>query len=141
MDVELARRIVAQKALARTNQTRRNRIRLAGLLAGTALAGLWFLLVPDGAPEPGLKLLIGTVGGFTLTNIAMELRRERLFPERAHCPCCGHDWEIKEGSHVPLSEMMPTWDKCPGCSLLISDLSLFLVLKRGESGESPTGRT
>jgi hypothetical protein len=133
MDVELARRVVEQKALARTNQTRRNRIRLAGLLAGSALAALWFLLVPDGAPEPGLKLLIGTVGGFTLTDIAMALRSERLFPERARCPACGHDWEIKEGSNVPLREMMPTWDKCPGCGLLMSDLSLFLILKRSES--------
>lgn len=141
MDIQLASAVLAAKALARHNQTRRNRIRLAGLLAGSALAVPWLLLAPDSVPEPGVKLLIGTLGGFTLSNIAMELRSERLFPARARCPCCSHDWEIKEGSNVPLREIMPTWDKCPGCGLTMSDLSLFLILKHGESGESPSGRT
>ena len=141
MDVELARRIVAQKALARKNQTRRNRIRLVGLLLGIAPAILWFLLAPDSAPEAGLKLLIGLVGGQMLAEIVMARRAAALFPERARCPECGHDWEIREGSHVPLNEVMPNWDNCPGCGLLMSDLALFLILKRGESGESPAGRT
>lgn len=86
MDIQLASAVLAAKALARHNQTRRNRIRLAGLLAGSALAVPWLLLAPDSVPEPGVKLLIGTLGGFTLSNIAMELRSERLFPARARCP-------------------------------------------------------
>lgn len=47
MDIQLARAVLAAKALARDNQTRRNRIRLAGLLAGSALAVPWLLLAPD----------------------------------------------------------------------------------------------
>lgn len=137
MDIQLARAVLAAKALARDNQTRRNR-RPA---AGSALAVPWLLLAQDSVPEPGIKLPIGTVGGFTLSNIAMELRSERLFPARARCPCCSHDREVKEGSNVPLREIMPTWDKCPGCGLTMSDLSLLLILKHGESGESPSGRT
>lgn len=139
MDVELARRIVAQKALARKNQTRRNRIRLVGLLLGTALGAVWFLAAPLSSSKPGSEFVIAAVGGFILTDILIQLRASTLFPERARCPCCGHDWEIREGRVMALE--MPTWDKCPGCGLLISDLSLFLILKRGESDESPTGRT
>lgn len=138
MDVELARRIVEQKKLARKNQTRRNRIRLSGLLLGIAPAILWFLLAPDSAPEPGVKLLIGLVSGHLLAEIVMALRASRLFPEPARCPACGHDWEIREGSHVPLSEVMPNWDNCPGCGLLMSDLALFLILKRSEPREPRT---
>ena len=131
MDLELARQVLAVKALARRNQTRRNRIRLVGLLLGTALGAVWFLVAPLSSSKPGSEFAIAAVGGFFLTDILIQLCASTLFPKRARCPCCGHDWEIREGRVMALE--MPTWDKCPGCGLMMSDLSLFLILKRSES--------
>ena len=45
------------------------------------------VLAADRVPEPGVKLPIGTVGGVTLSDIAMELRSERLLSARASPSC------------------------------------------------------
>ena len=45
------------------------------------------VLAADHVPEPGVKLPIGTVGGVTLSDIAMELRSERLLSARANPSC------------------------------------------------------
>lgn len=43
-----------------------------------------------------------------------------------------NDWEIREGSNVPITEHMPSWDKCPGCGVGMSELTLILVIRRHE---------
>lgn len=47
-----------------------------------------------------------------------------LHQRLAACPVCKHSWEIKEGRSVPMGERMETWDKCPGCGLLMADWAL-----------------
>lgn len=46
------------------------------------------VLAADRVPEPGVvKLPVGTIGGVTLSDSAMELRSERLLSARASPSC------------------------------------------------------
>lgn len=129
MDPVLAQKVLDAKAQAERNRTRINHLSLRGLAVGLAIAVLWFLIDPSGSPEPDSKILIGVMVGIMIPRIVILYRPSR-FINPAKCPCCGHDWEIREGSNVPIAEHMPSWDKCPGCGVVMSELALILVIKR-----------
>jgi hypothetical protein len=128
----LACAAIAQKELARANRSRKNVRGLIGFAAGCAscAAAAWLL---GASPEPGglpffLCIVAGAVGG------ALSASQLRL--QGAACPVCKHNWEIKEGRSVPVSEQMETWDKCPGCGLLMADWAL----RRASQGKPRLGR-
>jgi hypothetical protein len=121
MDQDLVARIRQQKELARRNRSMRNWLLFAGVLIGTLLAIGWFVLLPQGLPLPITKLIIG-VGLGTLFGYWLIFRlRHRIFPAFAGCPQCGYSWEIKEGRSARPQDQMQTWDRCPGCGLLMSE--------------------
>lgn len=123
----LAHIAVQQKALARKNRTQRD-IRFA---VGCALGfvTVWALahLLAEPQPRTPQLILFGSVAGGVLGWLMVSQLRQVL----AACPVCAHSWEIKEGRTVPISERMETWDKCPGCGLLMADWAL----KRAAEGK------
>lgn len=117
LDIEIEK----QKAIAERNRSRRNYTLLGGVLCGVLVSAAWVAVAPDSPPIPKTKILLGVVLG-TLAGILIDqMYLERIFLEKARCPVCGYDWEIKEGKSVPLKDQMPTWDECPGCGTLMND--------------------
>jgi hypothetical protein len=129
MDPALAQKVLDAKAQAERNRTRINHFSLCGLAVGLVIAVLWFLIDPSGSPEPQDKIMIGVMIGIMLPQIVIMYRPSRYISP-AKCPCCGYDWEIREGRHVPITEHMPSWDKCPGCGAMMSEPALILVIRR-----------
>ena len=118
------------KASARHNNSRRNLVLLAGILAGVGAAALWIFYSPFSSPQPKAKILIGLVLGIVVASVVLFWRQKYYYPNDASCPACGYSWEIREGRSVPFSERMEYWDRCPGCGLLMSDELLELALTR-----------
>ncbi|WP_394788279.1 hypothetical protein [Rhodoferax sp.] len=118
-----------QKALARRNQTVRNVILLVTVALCVGLSLAWMALAPTDGITPSIKILIGIVAGCMLAELVRNTHASTLFPKDAACPACGHNWEIKEGRTVPQKERMPTWDRCPGCGILMNEAVLALHLR------------
>lgn len=133
-DADYARRAIAAKALARRNQSRGNRALLAGALAGILLGGVWVVVEPDGA-APFRKLLVSGAAGLLAAIYIHAIRTRRHPPPQAACPACGHDWEIRKARELTW-QIMPQWDKCPGCGALMGDemLEIAMARSRGYSG-------
>lgn len=107
--------VQAQKQIALRNRTVRNRVWLAGVLAGVLGGAIWLIVAPDSGAKPQDKLAFGLVGGLAAAAGVQVAARRRLFPNQARCPTCGHDWEIPEGRSVRPDQQMPHWSRCPGC--------------------------
>lgn len=115
MNQDLVEAVRQQKRLARRNQSVGRLVTLAGALA-------WVLPAPaDAKPKLVTALLFGSVAGTAIGLFVLHMHHAALFPCKAACPACGHDWEIKEGRAVLPMERMPNWDKCPGCGLLMNE--------------------
>lgn len=121
-----------QKALARRNRNVRNAVVLLGILLGLLASFAWLMLAPADGFRPEIKLIAGVAGGGLLGYFLLSTHETTLFPQKAACPNCGHNWEIKEGDYVPIKEKMPTWDRCPGCGSLMNEA----LLAKQKSGQT-----
>jgi hypothetical protein len=126
---EIAHMALEAKVLARRNSSRRNLVLLVGILSGVSVAALWIAYSPLPSPAPKTKLVIGVLLGILAASLRLFWCQKYYYPGDEKCPVCGYSWEIKEGSTVPLSERMESWDRCPGCGLLMSDALLKLALR------------
>jgi predicted RNA-binding Zn-ribbon protein involved in translation (DUF1610 family) len=115
--------VQAQKHIALRNRTVRNRVWLAGVLAGIAGGVAWLILAPDHGTKPQDRLALGLVGGLAAAALAQITARQWLFPTLARCPTCGHDWEIQEGRSAQPRQQMTHWRQCPGCGIRMDDTS------------------
>jgi hypothetical protein len=125
----IAMEALRQKALARSNRSRRNIRMLGGFLAGFLVCGL--AINATGIPHwsaANMFMLCVCIGAF---SGAVATARMRF--AAACCPVCAYDWNIKEGRSVPIRDRMEGWDKCPGCGLHMADWAL----ERAAAGGRP----
>lgn len=123
----LVARVREQKLLARRNRTVRNLVLLLGVLTGLAPALVWLMVFP----ADKVMFMAGVAGGCLLGFLMLAKFDARLFPRKAACPTCGHDWEIREGNHVSPKEKMLDWDRCPGCGTLMNEVLLARKVRSG----------
>jgi hypothetical protein len=117
---ELARAAIQQKTLARKNRTQRTVRFTLGLALGAVLTGaLVHVLTVRQLHGTGWVVFSMGVGALLGTLLTSQLHQVL-----AACPVCAHSWEIKDPRSAHVSEQMETWDKCPGCGLLVADWAL-----------------
>jgi len=134
----VAKLAVEAKALARRNNSKRNVALFVGFLLGMGIALFWNLYSPIAYLSPKMNLLFGIMIGAFVALLIIVLQEKCDTSEEAVCPVCCHSWKIKEGKGVPIAEQLESWDRCPGCGLLMSDALLNVTLKRHASvGNSP----
>jgi Zn finger protein HypA/HybF involved in hydrogenase expression len=121
---DLVALVSQQKALARRNRNVRNGIILVCVLLGLLVSFAWLIFSPTDSFRPEIKLIAGITAGGLLGYFFIFTHDAKLFPQKAACPTCGHNWEIVEGDHVPLKEKMASWDRCPGCGSLMNEVLL-----------------
>ena len=112
----LAKAALAAKRLAERNRSKRNVVFLAGIVLAVLAGGALLAAYPIQLAGPEFLVLLVGLGGSAAGLVLLRFST-RITPTLASCPSCGQSWEIKEGRHVPYSERMPYWDKCPGCAL------------------------
>jgi hypothetical protein len=118
--IETAYAAIAQKELARSNMTRSNVRLLFGFVIGfSSFAAIGYLFGLTPAVDKNCFLFGSLMGAGLGAWVSQQTRKEN-----AACPVCQHDWEIKEGKQVLLSERRESWDACPGCELLMADWAL-----------------
>lgn len=121
MNADLAEQVRQQKALARRNESIYAWVLFVGLLCGGIAYAAWFALDPDDGKPPVIWTFVCIAIAVMLAGLPLVKLHARLFPRKAACPVCGHDWEIKQGKFVPVNEQMLAWDHCPGCGLLMNE--------------------
>lgn len=133
--ITLAGDVVAAKRLARRHQSQRNLLLLAGVLIGAAVGIAWLVVREAPSSDSSTALVAGFFGGAVLGSVAAWWLSRRQAPAR--CPRCGYSWEIREGRGVPISERMPYWAKCPGCSIPMKEwLVEVRTLRRFSSNDA-----
>jgi hypothetical protein len=124
---ELITAVRRQKSLAHRNRSAGNWLLLACVVVGTGVGSsfaLWNPLSGIGLlPSVSIGLILGTAIG---AYWKVQVRRDAT---SAACPSCNYSWEILEGAQIPTASQMPSWDRCPGCGLLMNESVLRLKLQ------------
>jgi len=129
--VTLPADVVAAKRLARRHQSQRSLLLLAGAAIGVVVGVVWVAGQEASSPNWSTALFGGLVGGLVLGSVLSWQLSKRQAP--ALCPRCGYVWEIREGRGIPITEQMPYWDKCPGCSIPMKEWLVEVRSLRGFS--------
>lgn len=132
LEAEVAVKAKNAKRLARKNRSRRNIFILICFLVAFGATVIWCLVAPEASPTCGSRFALAIFIGFVMGELLFRLLNKSHPQCEAKCPVCDYSWEIKEGRSVPLAEQMGTWDRCPGCGLLMGDEIIDLSIRRNE---------